>query len=48
MYVNYDKCRREIIEFEEKRRTAAPGSKHPIHSKPEALALLKCHAKKYV
>ena len=46
MFVNYDKCRREIIEYEDKRRISAPAVKHPIHNKPEALALLKCHAKK--
>ncbi len=48
MFVNYDKCRKEIIEYEAKRRLLAPAIKHPIQTKPEALALLKCHSKKFM
>eukprot|EP00826_Nyctotherus_ovalis_P042014 TRINITY_DN4283_c0_g4_i3.p1 TRINITY_DN4283_c0_g4~~TRINITY_DN4283_c0_g4_i3.p1 ORF type:complete len:156 (-),score=21.06 TRINITY_DN4283_c0_g4_i3:147-614(-) len=44
MFTNYDKCRREVINYEKKRQTLMPNVKHPIHYKPEALALLRCHA----
>ncbi|CDW91365.1 UNKNOWN [Stylonychia lemnae] len=46
-YVNFDKCRKEIIRYEDKRNTASDGvQKHPKNSKKEALDLLKCHSKK--
>jgi hypothetical protein len=46
-YVNFDKCRKEIIRFEEKRNTASDAiQKHPKTSKKEALDLLRCHSKK--
>ena len=44
-YVNFDKCRREIIEYEEKRATPSMSKRHPKESKPEALNLLRCHSK---
>ena len=47
-YVNFDKCRKEIIRYEEKRNTASPAiQKHPKQSKKEALDVLRCHSKKY-
>ena len=47
-YVNFDKCRKEIIQYETKRQTNADGlKKHPKESKKEALSLLKCHSNKY-
>ncbi len=47
MYINFDKCRKEIIRFEDKRNSNSINTRHPKESKPEALALLKCHSKKY-
>ena len=44
-YVNFDKCRREIIKYEEKRSTPSVNKRHPKESKPEALDLLRCHSK---
>ncbi len=44
-YVNFDKCRREIINYEEKRATPSMNKRHPKESKPEALDLLRCHSK---
>jgi hypothetical protein len=47
--VNFDKCRKEIIKYEDKRNTGASGlAKHPKNSKAEALDLLRCHSKKYI
>ena len=44
-YVNFDKCRKEIIRYEEKRNTASAAvSRHPKESKEEALDLLRCHS----
>jgi hypothetical protein len=46
--VNFDKCRKEIIRYEDKRNTASAAiQKHPKESKKEALDLLRCHSKKY-
>lgn len=46
-YVNFDKCRKEIIRYEDKRNTnSANLNKHPKESKKEALDLLRCHSKK--
>ena len=46
-YVNFDKCRKQIIKFEEKRNTASAAiSQHPKNYKKEALDLLRCHSKK--
>jgi hypothetical protein len=45
--VNFDKCRKEIIKYEDKRNTASGAiTKHPKTSKKEALDLLRCHSKK--
>ena len=44
-YVNFDKCRREIITYEEKRATPSMSKRHPKESKPEALDVLRCHSK---
>ena len=45
-YVNFDKCRKEIIRYEDKRNTASDAiAKHPQTSKKEALDLLRCHSK---
>ena len=44
-YVNFDKCRKEIIRYEEKRNGNSMGTKHPKESKAEALDVLKCHSK---
>ena len=43
-YVNFDKCRKQIIAYEDKRATNSPIKKHPKESKKEALDLLRCHA----
>jgi hypothetical protein len=45
-YVNFDKCRKEIIRYEEKRNSASVAKRHPKESKKEALDLLRCHSKK--
>ena len=45
MYINFDKCRREIINYEEKRATPSMNKRHPKESKGEALDLLRCHSK---
>ena len=45
MYVNFDKCRREIINYEEKRATPMTAARHPKESKKEALDLLRCHSR---
>ena len=46
-YINFDKCRKEIIKYEEKRNTLSPAiNKHPKLSKKEALDVLRCHSKK--
>ena len=47
MFVNYDKCQKEIMAYEDKKRVIVPQMIHPIHTKDEALALLKCHSMKY-
>ena len=44
-YVNFDKCRKQIIRYEDKRATASMAKKHPKESKPEALDLLRCHSR---
>ena len=44
-YVNFDKCRKEIIKYETKRSTPSMNKRHPKESKPEALDLLRCHSK---
>jgi len=43
-YVNFDKCRKEIIRFEDKRNSIGPQGKHPKESKKEALDVLRCHS----
>ena len=45
-YINFDKCRKEIIKFENKRNTTSAAQRHPKESKKEALDLLRCHSKK--
>ena len=44
-YVNFDKCRKQIIRYEDKRATTSMAKRHPKESKPEALDLLRCHSK---
>ena len=44
MYVNFDKCRKQIIRFEDKRATPSMNKRHPIESKKEALDLMRCHS----
>lgn len=45
-YVNFDKCRKEIIKYEDKRATSSDAiNKHPKNSKKEALDLMRCHSK---
>jgi hypothetical protein len=39
-YVNFDKCRKQIIRYEDKRATTSMAKRHPKESKPEALDLL--------
>ena len=43
-YVNFDKCRREIINYEEKRSSPSMAKRHPNESKAEALDVLRCHS----
>ena len=45
-YVNFDKCRKEVIRYEEKRSTPSATNRHPKESKKEALDLMRCHSKK--
>ena len=44
-YVNFDKCRKEIIKYEDKRNSNRMATKHPKESKKEALDVLRCHSK---
>ena len=44
-YANFDKCRKEIIRFEDKRNSNNMNTKHPKDSKKEALDVLRCHSK---
>ena len=44
-YTNFEKCRREIIAYEEKRATPSMNKRHPKESKAEALDVLRCHSK---
>ena len=44
-YVNFDKCRKQIIRYENARATNSMAKLHPSKSKPEALDLLRCHSK---
>ena len=43
-YVNFDKCRKEIIRYEDKRNSNSMAIKHPKESKKQALDVLRCHA----
>ena len=43
-YVNFDKCRKEVIRFEDARSTPNMSKRHPKETKKEALDLLKCHS----
>ena len=45
MYVNFDKCRKEIIRYENKRAAPSMSKRHPQDSKKEALDVLRCHSK---
>jgi len=45
--VNFDKCRKQIIRYENKRNTPSMNRRHPKESKKEALDVLRCHANKY-
>ena len=44
-YVNFDKCRKEIIRYENKRNSNNMMAKHPKESKKQALDVLRCHSK---
>ena len=44
-YVNYDNCKKEILDYEEAWSTLSFADKHPKESKKEALNLLRCHSK---
>ena len=44
MYVNFDKCRKEILRFENKKNMNRMGEFHPKESKAEALDVLRCHS----
>ena len=44
-YVNFDKCRKEIINYENKRSSNNTIAKHPKESKKQALDVLRCHSK---
>ena len=43
-YVNFDKCRKQIMAYEKARSTPSMAKKHPKESKAEALDLLRCHS----
>ena len=43
-YVNFDKCRKEIIRFENKRNSVNMNTRQPKDSKTEALDVLRCHS----
>mmetsp|Transcript_1275 Transcript_1275/g.1149 ORF Transcript_1275/g.1149 Transcript_1275/m.1149 type:complete len:157 (+) Transcript_1275:42-512(+) len=43
-HVNFDKCRKEIIQYESARNSINKTIKHPKETKAEALNLLKCHS----
>lgn len=42
--MNFDKCRKEIARFEDKRNSNNMIQKHPKESKKEALDVLRCHS----
>ena len=44
MYSNFDKCRKEIIRYENARNSPNVNKLHPKDTKKEALDVLKCHA----
>ena len=44
-YTNFDKCRKEIYRYEQKRSTISQAQRHPKESRPEAINLLRCHSK---
>ena len=43
-YVNFDKCRKEIIRYEEARNNNSMAKKHPKEVKKEALDVLRCQS----
>ena len=43
-YTNFDKCRKEVIRYENARSTPNMAKRHPKENKPEALDLLRCHS----
>lgn len=45
MWANFDRCRPQIIRYEEKRATPSHNTRHPKESKKEAIDLLRCHSK---
>ena len=45
MYANFDKCRKEIIRYEDKRNSNSMTTKHPKETKAQALDVLRCHSK---
>ena len=44
-FVNFDKCRKEIMRYENARNTASQAKKHPKEYKPQAIDLLRCHSR---
>ena len=45
-FVNFDKCRGEIIRYEDALRNFGGAGSHPKESKKQALDLMRCHSKK--
>ena len=43
-FVNFDRCRKQIATYEEKRNSNSQLTKHPKESKQEAIDVLRCHA----
>ena len=44
-FVNFDKCRKEILRYEEARNTNGPYQLHPKEYKEQAIQVLQCHAR---
>ena len=44
-HVNFDKCRKEILKYEEARSRTGAATRHPKESKKEAFDVLRCHSK---
>ena len=44
-FANFDKCRKEIIRYENARNSNSTIARHPKETKAEALDVLRCHTK---